>query len=374
MTSCTSGGFTYHYQYDHLSRLTTYKRDATLIRNFHYDGWNRIAEFTNTTLVDTFTWGIDLSGTMQGAGGVGGLLATRWVSSGNLDYFPTCDGNGNVVQYLTTAGAVTTHYEYDPFGTLTRLTGNNSIRFQYRFSTKPRDFNTGLYYYGYRYYGPVTGRWPSRDPIEEQGGLLLYCFVGNDGVNKSDNLGQEANPFPSEPPPPPPPIPNTKGNNSRQLVDGYFFTSCCRRKPDRLKPIPGILSPSEKRPPIRTAGPAGGEYNIYPFPTSSSGPVGGGGAQPCIILVIKCKNLVAVFHFNTKDDPQRTLKNFTWPKDCRAMICGGDDTDQSNCLGDDVEEAVNDMGIKLDGVSGNSACGVSPDGNNGKWKWWQHGK
>ncbi|TAF27731.1 MAG: hypothetical protein EAZ65_00005, partial [Verrucomicrobia bacterium] len=45
-------------------------------------------------------------------------------------------------------------------------------------------------YYGYRYYDPTTGRWPSRDPIWEEGGVNLYGFVGNDGVNKMDHLGQ----------------------------------------------------------------------------------------------------------------------------------------------------------------------------------------
>ena len=44
-------------------------------------------------------------------------------------------------------------------------------------------------YYGYRYYDPQTGRWPSRDPIEEEGGLNLYGLVGNDGVNGVDYLG-----------------------------------------------------------------------------------------------------------------------------------------------------------------------------------------
>jgi RHS repeat-associated protein len=43
--------------------------------------------------------------------------------------------------------------------------------------------------YGYRYYDPVTGRWPSRDPIGERGGINLYGFVGNDGVNVWDRLG-----------------------------------------------------------------------------------------------------------------------------------------------------------------------------------------
>ena len=45
--------------------------------------------------------------------------------------------------------------------------------------------------YGYRYYDPVTGRWPSRDPIEEMGGMNLYGFVGNNGVNWWDLLGHQ---------------------------------------------------------------------------------------------------------------------------------------------------------------------------------------
>lgn len=48
---------------------------------------------------------------------------------------------------------------------------------------------TRIHYYGFRYYDPVTGRWPSRDPIAERGGLNLYGFVYNDGINYHDNLG-----------------------------------------------------------------------------------------------------------------------------------------------------------------------------------------
>jgi RHS repeat-associated protein len=45
---------------------------------------------------------------------------------------------------------------------------------------------SGVRYYGYRYYDPVTGRWPSRDPIGEQGGVNLYGMVGNDAVGRFD--------------------------------------------------------------------------------------------------------------------------------------------------------------------------------------------
>ena len=48
---------------------------------------------------------------------------------------------------------------------------------------------SGVRYYGYRYYDPVTGRWPSRDPIGERGGINLYGMVANDSLNGVDILG-----------------------------------------------------------------------------------------------------------------------------------------------------------------------------------------
>ena len=59
---------------------------------------------------------MDVSGTLQGAGGVGGLLA---VSDSTGSYFPTFDGNGNVGEYLDSTGTSVAHYEYDPFGNTT---------------------------------------------------------------------------------------------------------------------------------------------------------------------------------------------------------------------------------------------------------------
>jgi hypothetical protein len=46
-----------------------------------------------------------------------------------------------------------------------------------------------LLYYGYRFYDPVTGRWPSRDPIEEEGGVNLYSAARNNPINRIDILG-----------------------------------------------------------------------------------------------------------------------------------------------------------------------------------------
>ncbi len=59
----------------------------------------------------------------------------------------------------------------------------------FRFSTKYTDLETGLIYYGNRYYGSREGRFINRDPIQEQGGLNLYGFAGNNSVSHWDLLG-----------------------------------------------------------------------------------------------------------------------------------------------------------------------------------------
>jgi RHS repeat-associated protein len=71
-------------------------------------------------------------------------------------------------------------------------TGDTTLsRLHFGFSTKYTDVETGLLYYGHRYYDPVVGRWPSRDPIGERGGLNLYGFVGNSATAVIDPFGLE---------------------------------------------------------------------------------------------------------------------------------------------------------------------------------------
>jgi RHS repeat-associated protein len=125
---------------------------------------------------------------MQGAGGIGGLLS-RVDTSGNSHSY-LYDGNGNVGQLVdgvdSTIGA---HYEYDAFGKIVYQNGPLATTNSFRFSSKYLDEESGLYYYGYRFYDPKLGRWINRDPIEEDGGLNLYGFVENDGINSYDLLG-----------------------------------------------------------------------------------------------------------------------------------------------------------------------------------------
>lgn len=70
---------------------------------------------------------------------------------------------------------------------MTRLSPSGDRRTRKR--PEDRRSGRGVPVYGYRYYDPVTGRWPSRDPIGEKGGVNLYGFVENDGVDRLDYLG-----------------------------------------------------------------------------------------------------------------------------------------------------------------------------------------
>jgi RHS repeat-associated protein len=187
LISVTVAGVTTAYTYDFQGRRITKQTGTGPITRYIYEGWNLIAEYTDTTLERTYTWGLDLSGSMQGAGGVGGLLA---VHVGSDNYYPTYDGNGNVSEYLTATGTVAAHFEYDAFGNDTVATiGSGAPEFAHRFSTKPLDAESGLHYYGYRYYAPGTGQWIGRDPSGESGGINLFGFLRNATPNGVDALG-----------------------------------------------------------------------------------------------------------------------------------------------------------------------------------------
>ena len=104
--------------------------------------------------------------------------------------FYAYDGKGNVTTLVNaTNGVIGARYEYGPYGELLRATGPVALENPYLFSTKFCDWETGFYYYGYRYYDPSTGRWLSLDPIGEMGGVNLYSFVFNAPLEWIDNDG-----------------------------------------------------------------------------------------------------------------------------------------------------------------------------------------
>jgi RHS repeat-associated protein len=188
--------FTYDWQGRRLSKTvwnwtgSAWSKESE--QRFVYDGWNVVAILDSSfSILASFTWGTDASGTTQGAGGVGGLISMTIPSGANAGtYFYVYDGNFNVVALANAAnGALAAQYEYGPFHELIRATGPLAQANPFLAATKFYDWQSGLYCYGFRYYSPSTGRWLSRDPIGENGGINVSVMVRNSPPNLVDVLG-----------------------------------------------------------------------------------------------------------------------------------------------------------------------------------------
>jgi RHS repeat-associated protein len=176
---------------------------------YFYDG-NRVIQERdgNGNPTVSYTRGRDLSGTLEGAGGIGGFLArSDGYSSGNWtdhNYYHA-DGNGNITYLVSSSQTLAASYRYDPYGNTISSSGTLAAANVYRFSSKECHVNSGMYYYLYRFYDPNLQRWINRDPLGDAGFELArhggdtdfensrtaYDFVGNDPVTSIDPLGLE---------------------------------------------------------------------------------------------------------------------------------------------------------------------------------------
>ena len=191
----------------------------SLDRRFVYDGRNLIEELNGLASnfpLFKYTWGLDLAaqggasgcgagtaspGGLHAAEGVAGLLAMydtkgtsfagddRWMAyfyNGNGDVGQLIDSNPSVV---ITFGSTQARYEYYPFGGLLVATGPYAATNSIRYSTRYRDTENSLYYFGRRFLITRLGRWLNADPKGEAGGLNLYEAMHNDPVDRIDPLG-----------------------------------------------------------------------------------------------------------------------------------------------------------------------------------------
>jgi RHS repeat-associated protein len=85
------------------------------------------------------------------------------------------------------SGALTAAYDYDPYGRGKQTLG--TFRATFGYASYFRHGASKLWLTVFRAYDPNQGRWLSRDPLGEAGGLNLYGYVGNDPVNATDPLG-----------------------------------------------------------------------------------------------------------------------------------------------------------------------------------------
>jgi len=123
----------------------------------------------------------------------GGIVLQRYYSQGFVDsdgtpLYYTRDHLGSIRELTDGTQAVRARYDYDPYGRMTKVgSGDRDSSFGY----------TGHFWHGpsgldltfYRAYDPNHGRWISRDPIEETGGVNLYDYVGNEPIDSIYTTG-----------------------------------------------------------------------------------------------------------------------------------------------------------------------------------------
>lgn len=124
---------------------------------------------------------------LYGKGGIGNLLITK---TADKFYQYIYSHTGNVQKVIDGSGNIVANYQYTPYG---QASGDAFTLQPFGYSTKRSDFESGLVYFGYRFYAPHLGRWLNRDPLQEEGGINLYAYVNGDPLGYVDPDGR--NPF-----------------------------------------------------------------------------------------------------------------------------------------------------------------------------------
>lgn len=128
---------------------------------------------------------------------IGNVRCLHWLSGrpGEIvnDQLRYCleDSQSSSLIELDQNARLISHEHYYPFGGTASLTANSELEVSYktvRYSAKELD-DSGLYYYGRRYYAPWLQRWISADPAGAVDGWNLYAMVGNNPVSFVDEFG-----------------------------------------------------------------------------------------------------------------------------------------------------------------------------------------
>ena len=120
--------------------------------------------------------------------------------------------------YITNLDGEVQHIEYVPFGEVFIEERNNIWNTPYLFNAKEFDEETGLYYYGARYYDPRLSLWIGTDPLQEKyPNVVTYCFVYDNPLMYIDptGMGPEDNPK----------VPSDKEKYAMKVVDFIKWAS-----------------------------------------------------------------------------------------------------------------------------------------------------
>ena len=109
---------------------------------------------------------------------------------GGNNYYYNRDHLGSIRELVDSSGLIRARYDYDPYGQrgANQITAS-PVESDFGFTGFYYHTNSGLYFAQFRAYNAGAGRWLNRDPIEEEGGLNLYAYVGNNSINRVDPFG-----------------------------------------------------------------------------------------------------------------------------------------------------------------------------------------
>jgi RHS repeat-associated protein len=175
LKSVTAGGHTYSWTYDGDGRRRTEAKDGALQKQWLWAGLAIIQERNATSAV------------VKNYYPAGEFVPTQGGQPAQKIFY-TRDHLGSIRELVDASGTIRARYDYDPYGKLTKISGDLVNEFAY----------TGHYYHApsglhlapYRAYDSNLGRWLSRDPLGEMAdGPNLYSYVLNNPISLWDPYG-----------------------------------------------------------------------------------------------------------------------------------------------------------------------------------------
>jgi RHS repeat-associated protein len=177
------------YQWDAKNRLIEAKRGADTWQ-WSYNAFDqRVSEKKNGVVTKRWVWagGNQPAEERDAAGNVTRRFYPQGEQVGAVKYFYTKDHLGSIREVMGANGTVVSSSRYDAWGARTTVGAQDAASFGFTGHLEHKEL--GLVFTLYRAYDPATGRWLSRDPIGETGGINLYGYVSNNPVNLWDLLG-----------------------------------------------------------------------------------------------------------------------------------------------------------------------------------------
>lgn len=194
LNELTQQSFASDFVFDGFDQLASILRSGNARTDFAYDGLGRrvrMAESVNGALQSQreFLWdGMTLVGEVSG-NQIRRYYPQGVLDAGGMKYYFAKDHLGSIRQVLDASGAVVGNYQYDPYGRRTTISETGPYQTDLGFTGYYLHKPTGHWMSPTRLYRPSSGRWISRDPIAEAGGVNLYGYVWNDPASLIDRSG-----------------------------------------------------------------------------------------------------------------------------------------------------------------------------------------